>query len=245
VPSNPETAAPGGARPRILALDTAGSVCSVAVAAADTLLSVESRPMLRGQAEALLPMVDAAMRAVALPVSALDMIAATVGPGSFTGIRVGLSAARGIAFAASLPLIGITVFEAVAAGVDCGAGADRSLLLVALDSRRIELYVQVFDGDMPLGPPDAVMPQALARWIAESCADRCLRVAGDAAQRAASALVGRARTTVAQAPAAVVGIARETLRRWRRGEPHRRAEPLYLRPPGVTLPRGAAGAAIA
>jgi tRNA threonylcarbamoyladenosine biosynthesis protein TsaB len=199
--------------------------------------------MLRGQAEALLPMVDAAMRAAPFEVSALDIIAATVGPGSFTGIRVGLAAARGIAFAAALPLIGITGFEAVAASVDRGCGADASLLLVALESRRAELYVQLFDGDRQLGAPAAVLPPELGFMISESCADRFLLVAGNAAHRAASALAGRPRTMVAEEPPAVVGVVREALRRWRRGEPYVRAEPLYLHPPGVTLPRGGAGAA--
>jgi tRNA threonylcarbamoyladenosine biosynthesis protein TsaB len=236
VPSNGRASAPDAVRPRILALDTAGSACSVAVAAADILLSVEARPMPRGQAEALLPMVDAAMRAAALSVSELDLVAATVGPGSFTGIRVGLAAARGIAFAAGLPLIGMTGFEAARAGI----GAGESALLVALESRREELYVQVFAGERPLGAPEAVLPQALGRWLVERGAERALRIAGDAAQRAAAALAGRPATTTVDAPAVAVGLAREALRRWRRGEPQLRAEPLYLRPPGVTRPRAGA-----
>jgi tRNA threonylcarbamoyladenosine biosynthesis protein TsaB len=223
----------------------------VAVAAADNLLSVGRRALVHGQAEALLPMVDAAMREAGLPVSALDLVAATVGPGSFTGIRVGLAAAQGIALAAALPLFGITGFEAVAACVGGDRGDDGSLLLVALDSRRPDLYVQLFrqlfgpgfDLDRPIGEPAAVLPEALVDWIEAGCRELPLLVAGDAARRGAGALAGRPRTTVSENETAVaVGVARAALRRWRQGERHGRTEPLYLRPPDVTLPLGSAGA---
>ncbi len=96
-------------------------------------------------------MVDAVMREAAISVAALDLVAATVGPGSFTGIRVGLAAAQGVALGAALPLLGVTGFEAVAAAVDRGHGDDGPLLLVALESRRAEFYLQVFGLDRPVG----------------------------------------------------------------------------------------------
>ncbi len=198
--------------------------------------------MLHGQAEALLPMVDAAMREAAMPVSALDLVAATIGPGSFTGIRAGLAAARGIALAAGLPLIGVTGFEAVAASLERERSAADRLLLVALESRRAEFFVQIFGSDSPLGEPAAVLPEALAGWLEAGCRDLPLLIAGDAAQRAAATLAGRPWTSVAQdRTAAAVGAAREALRCWRRGERHGRTEPLYLRLPDVTLPRGRVG----
>jgi tRNA threonylcarbamoyladenosine biosynthesis protein TsaB len=213
------------------------------VTAADTLLAVQSRAMPRGQAEALLPMVDAVMREAAMPVAALDLVAATVGPGSFTGIRVGLAAAQGIALAETLPLVGVTGFEAVAACVDRGCDDDSRLLLTALESRRAELYVQVFALDQAVGEPAAVTPEALRAWIEACCPALPLLIAGDAAQRAAAALAGRPRTTVsADRTAAAVGVARSALRRWREGTGFGRNEPLYLRPPDVTLPRRPAGA---
>jgi tRNA threonylcarbamoyladenosine biosynthesis protein TsaB len=194
--------------------------------------------MERGQAEVLLPMVDAAIRDTALRVAELDLVAVTVGPGSFTGIRVGLAAAQGIVLAAGLPLLGVTGFEAVAAANDSG---DTSLLLIALESRRAELFVQVFDRARPLTAPAAVPPASLAVWIEAKCGRRPLRVAGDATARAAAALAEHRRLTIASTPNAVaVGVAREALRRWRRGERKGRTEPLYLRPPAVTRPAGRA-----
>jgi len=78
----------------VLALDSAGSGCSVVVAAGETVLATGRCATVRGQAERLLPMVDAVVRKSGLSALALDIVGATIGPGSFTGIRVGLAAAR-------------------------------------------------------------------------------------------------------------------------------------------------------
>ena len=107
----------------LLAVDTAGSSCSIAVAAGNEILCLRHEPMERGQAEALLPMAAAAMREAGFPPASLDCVATAVGPGSFTGIRVGLAAAQGIALALGAPLIGVTGFEAVVAALaECEAG---------------------------------------------------------------------------------------------------------------------------
>src|SRR6516162_1830595 len=132
-------------QPVVLAFDSAGSTCSVAVAVGDTILCAERILTVHGQAEALLPMVDAAMRKAAVPPAGLDLIATTVGPGSFTGIRVGLAAARGIALATDARLIGVTSFVATAAGTAQSNLSETRFLLVALESRREDLYIQFFD----------------------------------------------------------------------------------------------------
>ena len=103
-----------GSGPVILAIDSAGLACSAVVAVGDTILSAERVETRHSQAEALMPMVDAAMRKAGLPPAALDLVAATVGPGSFTGIRVGLAAARGIALATDAQLVGVDVGPQVA-----------------------------------------------------------------------------------------------------------------------------------
>jgi tRNA threonylcarbamoyladenosine biosynthesis protein TsaB len=228
------------AQPVILALDTAGSCCSVAVAAGQDIVALMSRPMRHGHAEALLPMIDEVMREAALSPAALDMVAATVGPGGFTGIRVGLAAARGIALATGVPLVGITGFAAVAeACPDDLDGAEA--LLVALDSRRADFYLALFDGDRRMrGEPASVLPGAVPGWIEAAIGARPLLIAGDAAE-ALGATLGvwasalRIRPDSAPDARGVAGAAR---RRWHgeagglAGNP---ARPLYLRPPDVTL----------
>jgi tRNA threonylcarbamoyladenosine biosynthesis protein TsaB len=211
----------------------------VAVAAGDNLLHVERRTMPHGQAEALLPMVDRAMDAARLAASALDLITVTIGPGSFTGIRVGLSAARGIALGLGVPLFGVTSFEAGAAACETDPV---EFLLVALDSRRADLYIQFFDPARDaLGSPAAVLPEALAEIVTAAAGSRPLAVTGDAAARAAAALDGRGcANVVTDGEPPAVGALRAALRLWRHGGEGGPARPLYLRPPDVTLDAGQA-----
>src|SRR5438552_111182 len=101
---------------RLLAIDTALAACSAAVFDTDTgVIAGESLPMARGHAEALIPMVARVMAAASIGFDAIDRFAVTVGPGSFTGLRVGVSAARGLALAARKPAVGVTTLTAYAA----------------------------------------------------------------------------------------------------------------------------------
>src|SRR5215211_1981702 len=103
----------------ILAIDTALDGCSAGVldTAQNSLIAQESLAMKRGHAEALMPLIARVMKESGVAFSALDRIAATTGPGSFTGLRVGLSAARGIALAAGKPVVGVTTLTAFAAPI--------------------------------------------------------------------------------------------------------------------------------
>jgi tRNA threonylcarbamoyladenosine biosynthesis protein TsaB len=225
-----------GAGPTVLAIDTASSACSVALGHGGAVLAAERLVMRYGHAEALVPMIDRVMAAAALPRSALDGVAVAVGPGGFTGIRVGLGAAQGIALALNLQLIGVSSFAAVAAALPAAPG----VALVALDSRREDLYVQLFDraAGVPLAQPAAIMPEDLAEHIRALVGDQTLLLAGDMAEPAAAVLGGRFAAEIAagSAPDAtgVVTAALCQIRREPAGSP---ARPLYLRPPDVTLPK--------
>jgi tRNA threonylcarbamoyladenosine biosynthesis protein TsaB len=224
--------------PVLLALDAAGSACSVVAAAGDALLASVRCATTHGQAERLMPLVERAMRQAGLAAAALDLVAVTVGPGSFTGIRVGLAAARGIALATGKPLFGVTGFAAVAAGPALSAAAADGALLVALESRREDLYVQLYDRERrPCGDPVAVMPARLAPVVGAVIGAAPLSIAGDAAGRAAAAL--SCRHPIAAIPDSApdaVGVWRAALRRWRQGAHAGEVQPLYLRPPSITLP---------
>jgi tRNA threonylcarbamoyladenosine biosynthesis protein TsaB len=224
--------------PFVLALDAAGSASSVAVAAGDVLLAAARVETAHGQAERLMPLVDRTMRAAGLAAAALDLIAATVGPGSFTGIRVGLAAAQGIALAIGKPLFGVTGFEAVAAGPALRAIAADCALLIALESRREDLYVQLFDRQRrPCGEPVAAIPADLACLVGALVGEAPLLVAGDAAGPAAAALAHRPRISqVADSAPDAQGVWRAALCRWRRGARASGARPFYLRPPSTSSP---------
>ena len=222
--------------PVVLALDSAGLGCSVVVASGETVLGAQSDTAMHGQAEKLLPMVDSVMRRAGLPASAIDVIGVTVGPGSFTGIRIGLAAARGIARATGAPVIGVTGFEAVAAGFP-GSSLGAGFILIALESRREDLYVQLFDQlRVALGPPAATMPAALNERLNGIIGAAPLLVAGDAAQRAARNLSQHRDTMVAAGSAPdAAGVLRAALCRWPLPAQSAKQVPLYLRPPDVSF----------
>jgi tRNA threonylcarbamoyladenosine biosynthesis protein TsaB len=222
----------------LLAIETAGSACSAAVVCGDAVLAAERRALRHGHAEVLLPMIDRVVRAAGLTAGELDAVAAAVGPGGFTGIRVGIAAAHGIALAAAARTVGISGFAAVAAALRGAEDEDR-VLLVALDSRREDLYVQLFAPAtrMPLAPPQSVLPAQLADHAAALAGGSRLLVAGDAAAVAAAALARQQdRAIAADSAPDARGVAAAAVRRLQSGEPPP-LRPFYLRPPDVSLPQ--------
>ncbi len=129
---------------RVLAIDTALGACAAAVLDTDAgvLAAQESLAMQRGHAEALMPLIKRVMERARLAFADLDRIAVTTGPGSFTGLRVGIAAARGLALAAGKPVVGLTTLAAFAAPL---IAADDTLpVAAAIDARHDQVYCQVF-----------------------------------------------------------------------------------------------------
>ncbi|HKS20508.1 MAG TPA: tRNA (adenosine(37)-N6)-threonylcarbamoyltransferase complex dimerization subunit type 1 TsaB [Bradyrhizobium sp.] len=131
----------------VLAIDTALDACAAAVldTAKGKLIARESQAMKRGHAEALMPLIARVMKQSGVGFDALDRIAATTGPGSFTGLRVGLSAARGIALAAGKPVVGVTTLAAYAAPTVSDNGEHP--VISAIDARHDHVYLQVVSGN--------------------------------------------------------------------------------------------------
>ena len=150
----------------ILAIDTALDACAAAVldTEAGELIAQESQAMKRGHAEALMPLIGRVITQSGIGFAGLDRIAVTTGPGSFTGLRVGLSAARGIALAADKPVVGVTTLTAFAAPVVSWSGENP--VVSAIDARHDQVYLQVVSGN----GGSLVMPQvvpveeALTAW---------------------------------------------------------------------------------
>jgi len=127
-----------------LALDTAGPVCAVAIArsgAGDpTILARAEERIGRGHAERLMPMIEAALSEARVGFEDLDRVAATTGPGSFTGVRIGVAAARGLALALGIEAVGVGSLSALALPVMRSRHA--GTLAAVLDAKRKEVYVE-------------------------------------------------------------------------------------------------------
>jgi tRNA threonylcarbamoyladenosine biosynthesis protein TsaB len=147
----------------ILAIDTALDACAAAVLDTDAgkLIAQESQAMKRGHAEALMPLIARVIKQSGVGFSGLDRIAVTTGPGSFTGLRVGLSAARGIALAANKPVVGLTTLSAYAAPVVSESGEQP--VISVIDARHDHVYFQVVSGNgsLLIRPKVAPIEEAL------------------------------------------------------------------------------------
>src|SRR5258705_5938673 len=146
---------------RVLAIDTALEACSAAVFDTDRggITASESVAMARGHAEAVMPLLARVMDLAEIEFASLDRIAVTTGPGSFTGLRVGIAAARGIALAAGKPAIGLSTLAAFATPLI--AEDDTTHVVAAIDARHDNVYLQVFGiGGRAAPPPPLPTPPA-------------------------------------------------------------------------------------
>jgi tRNA threonylcarbamoyl adenosine modification protein YeaZ len=209
---------------RLLAIDTAFEACSVGVAIGDAKPVVRSAIVHRGHAERLMPMIGDAMAEAGLAFADLDRIAVTVGPGSFTGLRVGIAAARGLALVTGAEAVGIGTL-AVHAEEARAAGGPGPILAV-LAAGRGEVYGQSFAADgSEASPPEIGPPERFARLIGADTV-----VVGSGAD-ALAAVVGQARAARIVHRRSAPDIA-ALLRLARIAPPPTEApRPLYLRPP--------------
>ncbi len=231
----------------ILAFDTTQQACSAAISHDGALLAHRHVLMQRGHAEQLLPMIEAVRQQAGIDFAELSLLAVTIGPGTFTGVRVGLAAARALALVHELPILGAGTLEllaqTVAQSVTWGATRDeiqtppasRGGIIAAIDARRGELYTQAFDiigqalteaSAMKLGsditPPNAMTDLAPG-----------LIVGTGAAQLQAKLPEWRAVADGGQPDAAVLALTAEA---WRHRASRQPPAPLYLRAPDARLP---------
>ncbi len=210
---------------RILALDAALARCSAAVTVNGTLAAHAASPGARGQAALLAPMAEHVLAEAGLTATRLDAVAVTIGPGSFAGLRAALALAHGIALAATRPLIGVRVAEALAAAVTLPPGR---ALWVAIDSRRGRVFLDrdgIIEGFDLAALPRPPSPVAIA---------------GDAATDIATRLAARghdAMLTDIRLPDAAF-VAAVAARRLAGHLPPLAAQPLYIDPPEARLPAG-------
>ena len=200
----------------ILSIDTSSTDLSVALVNENGSLGLVEENMLRGQGEALIPYIQSMMQQAGLPMNAVEGVAVAVGPGSFTGVRVGLSTARGIGLALDIPVYGVTNLEAAAAGLN-------EPVTVTLNTKRGDYYTQQFDKNgKAIGEPSIQSADDLKQQLP-------FTAIGDGAMKLAEEIG----CDVAMKPqSSAISIAQIALSRLDNPLP---AEPLYLREADVTV----------
>lgn len=158
---------------KILAVDTATSSLSVAVMDAGSLCTEITRSTGETHARHLMVLVDTALNLSGVSAGDLDGFAVTVGPGTFTGLRIGLSSIQGMATATSKPVAGISSLDVLAAQAAPGCQETGSLVCALLDARRQEVYGGLYraEGDavVPVSEPRVGPPEMLVEEIKEPC----------------------------------------------------------------------------
>lgn len=134
----------------ILCLETATPSCSVALVHNGEVLACEEDPKGQNHSEKITLFIDSVMKKAGISYDQLDAVAVSMGPGSYTGLRIGVSTAKGICYAVSKPLIAVETLEAMAYGGKVVISSERSerrnlLLIPAIDARRMEVYAAIFD----------------------------------------------------------------------------------------------------
>ena len=200
----------------LLALDTSSDYVSIALFDKLELLAHTHQPMPAGQAEKLLPLLQELLTKTKKRPQDISSVAVAIGPGSFTGVRIGLSTARALALALNIPVIGITNFDAAAYNI-------KKQITVALDTKRGDYFVQKFNQNMqPISSPTVQTTEELATSAP-------FFVTGSGASSLSQSINC---TCVPQnvSPAVAIGYLALT-----RTDLHHPASPLYLRDAHVTI----------
>jgi tRNA threonylcarbamoyladenosine biosynthesis protein TsaB len=218
----------------LLALDSATSVSSAALCdEAGGILGHRRGDEGPDQADSLIELIDAVLRDAGLDYGGIDVIAVNRGPGSFTGIRAGVAAARGLALATGRPVIAVNSLEVLAAVL---GPQPAGTIVAALDARRGQVYLQMFDHELvALGEPRALRPED----VALAGLQPPIRLGGSGAPLVRSALPDAAPVPQESVRTDALGVARRAIVRLAAGErpiPGHTVTPLYLRPPDARLP---------
>ena len=227
----------------ILAFDTTQQACSAAISHAGAVLAHRHELMQRGHAEQLLPMIEAVRQQAGIDFAELNLLAVTIGPGTFTGVRVGSAAARALALVHALPILGVNTLELLAQAVvqseTLGAiqtqPAAGGGIIAAIDARRGELYTQTFDGaGQALTEASAMKLGAKAKAPAATFNPASGLIVGTGAALLQAELPDWRIVEGGEQPdAAVLALAAEA---WRHRASRWPPAPLYLRAPDARLP---------
>lgn len=210
----------------ILAFDTSAAHCAVALLSSDEVVGSRLEPMLKGQAERLMVLCEEILAEGNTSWDQLDAIGVGVGPGNFTGIRISVSAARGLALSLGVAAIGVPIAEALAHGI-------QGPVVASIDARQDKIYAQLLGGGKTIDT--YLLDDLPVAWRAMQ--PRCV---GHRADEVAARLGG----TIAE-PKHMIATAIAQIAKTRAAAAQPRPAPLYVRPPDAAPPRDTAPAILA
>jgi tRNA threonylcarbamoyladenosine biosynthesis protein TsaB len=223
------------ARPgkRVLAIETGSRSCSVAIFNDAHRLGHEQQDTDHGHATMLMPMIERVRTASGLAFTDLDRIAVAVGPGSFTGLRVGIAAALGLSLASGIPAVGISSFQIAAAGLMAkGPQLDGFRFFVLLDSRREEPFFIELNRDLSFVGEPRVISVADFDTLLLSSGPTIVLGDAPAVSRPTSAFPAGVRRIPMPLDATMVGVLAALSHRY-----DLPPKPVYVRAPDVTMPK--------
>jgi tRNA threonylcarbamoyladenosine biosynthesis protein TsaB len=218
----------------VLAFDTVTSSCAAIIWRHGNVLAKVSKVSINEHAEILVPIIEAVMLEAGLCYSDLDMLAVTIGPGSFTGIRIGIATARSLALASKLPLIGINNFDCLIHNIPKHERQGRSVLAV-LETKRADFYISLYDENLSIVEGPKTLDSDGLRALVKN---KSILVLGDAADRGMEVLKGVSCNIIKSKLgsdvdlAVVATLAVDIINS---GLPIKLPLPLYLKPPNVNL----------
>ena len=228
----------------LLGIETATDVCSVALVQGEKLLAELSIDVARSHASQLVPLVQRVLQDQGKTPADLDVIAVSAGPGSYTGLRIGASTAKGLAFATGAALVGVPTLEALARAAMVGQPEAKQPILAVIPSRRREVYAAVYiiasDGLAAVREPEAVKLTNLYDWLPDGHS----LVIGPAAQTVLDAAPDPSRFLVVEAAPSAAHVATLGLERFESGRTENVGawEPYYLKAFVAKPPRPIFGA---
>jgi tRNA threonylcarbamoyladenosine biosynthesis protein TsaB len=231
----------------VLALDTSTMLGTVAVVRDGQLLAELGAFVRASHGETVLPHVERALHMAGIGLAQVDLLAVGIGPGSFTGVRIGVATAKGLAMAERKPLVGVTSLRSLARGLGHGAG----LAVPILDAHKGEVYCAAYahraDGGLDeVVAPFHALPDQAAQHLRARAGEQTLWLAGDGPERYGAQLLDPLGSAVVRAPGfanlpRAACLAHEAMLAFEREGAAELAvlEPLYLRPSDAKLPAGA------
>jgi len=179
----------------VLGIETATTVCAAAIGRDGNIVVEATLDEKYVHAEKLLTLIQDVLRRTEVTVSALDGIMVSIGPGSFTGLRIGLSVAKGLTYATGVPLVAVPTLQALAQrAFDGGAVEENELLLAALDARRDEVYSQLFSVAHTHIVPIRDVQSMMVASLGDEIGDRPVVITGNATRKLNSLMARKAMT---------------------------------------------------